>query len=103
MEYPDAGSLCFTWLSVRNATAKPKVITLSRTLTTLAVSICYFFGVFGTHAYAYLDPASGSAFMSAVIGICVAIGIFVKTYWYKLKSIFGFGKRSHANRDQQDD
>jgi hypothetical protein len=37
---------------------------------------------------AYIDPGSGSAIMSAVIGFFVAIGLAVKTYWYKLKSLF---------------
>ena len=39
-------------------------------------------------AIAYIDPASGSAIVSALIGLCVAISLAVKTYWYKLKSIF---------------
>lgn len=39
-------------------------------------------------AIAYIDPGSGSAIMSAVIGIFVAIGLAIKTYWYKIKSIF---------------
>ena len=38
--------------------------------------------------FAYIDPGSGSAIMSAIIGFFVAIGIFIKTYWYKLKSLF---------------
>ena len=37
---------------------------------------------------AYIDPGSGSAIMSAIIGFFVAIGIMIKTYWYKLKSLF---------------
>ena len=39
-------------------------------------------------AMAYLDPGSGSAIMSAAIGLFVAIGLTVKTYWYKTKSLF---------------
>ena len=39
-------------------------------------------------AMAYLDPGSGSAIMSAAIGLFVAIGLTVKTYWYKIKSLF---------------
>ena len=38
-------------------------------------------------AFAYIDPGSGSAIMSAVIGFFVAVGLVVKTYWYKLKSL----------------
>ena len=45
-------------------------------------------------AAAYIDPGSGSAIMSAVIGIIVAIGLTIKTYWYKLKSFFTGGKKS---------
>jgi hypothetical protein len=41
-------------------------------------------------AYAYIDPASGSAIMSAVIGLFIALGILVKGYWFKLRSFFGF-------------
>ena len=37
---------------------------------------------------AYIDPGSGSAIMGAIIGFFVALGLAVKTYWYKLKSIF---------------
>ncbi len=39
-------------------------------------------------AMAYLDPGSGSAIMSAVIGLFVAIGLTGKTYWYKIKAFF---------------
>jgi len=39
-------------------------------------------------AYGYIDPGSGSAIMSAIIGFFVAAGMLIKTYWYKLKSLF---------------
>jgi len=39
-------------------------------------------------AYAYLDPGTGSALLSAIIGVFVAAGIAIKTYWYKFKSLF---------------
>ena len=42
---------------------------------------------------AYIDPGSGSAIMSVIIGLFVAIGITIKTYWYKLKSIFTRNKK----------
>lgn len=38
-------------------------------------------------ATAYIDPGSGSAIMSAIIGFFVAIGLAIKTYWYRLKSL----------------
>lgn len=39
-------------------------------------------------AHAYIDPGSGSAIMSAIIGFFVVIGLTIKTFWYKIKSIF---------------
>ncbi len=39
-------------------------------------------------AFAYLDPGSGSAIMSAVVGFFVAISLVIKTYFYKIKSFF---------------
>ena len=44
-------------------------------------------------AFAYIDPGSGSAIMSVIIGFFVAIGVLVKTFWYKIKSFFGFSKK----------
>jgi hypothetical protein len=38
-----------------------------------------------TPALAYVDPASGGAIASAVIGAIVATGIALKTRWYQLK------------------
>jgi hypothetical protein len=49
-------------------------------------------------AMAYIDPGSGSAIMSAIIGLFVAVGLAIKTYWYKLKSLFG----GTASRDKVD-
>jgi len=48
-------------------------------------------------ASAYIDPGSGSAIMSAIIGFFVALGIAVKTYWYKLKSLFSSSKNKSTN------
>jgi hypothetical protein len=39
-------------------------------------------------AMAYIDPGSGSAIMTAIVGLFIAIGLSIKTYWYKLKSLF---------------
>ncbi len=50
-----------------------------------AVSIFIFFP---TPTFAYIDPASGSAIVSAIIGLFVALWMTIKSYWYKLKSLF---------------
>ena len=39
-------------------------------------------------AHAYIDPGSGSAIMGAIVGFFVAVGLALKTYWYKLKALF---------------
>ena len=52
---------------------------------------------------AYIDPGSGSAIMSAIIGFFVAVGLAIKTYWYKLKSLFtGKQKPQPENTDLKD-
>lgn len=55
-----------------------------------------------TPAMAYIDPGSGSAIMSAIIGIFVAVGLAIKTYWYKLKSFFGASKPKDEMKPAED-
>ena len=43
---------------------------------------------------AYIDPSSGSAIISAIIGIFVALSMTIKTYWYKIKSFFSADAKS---------
>ncbi len=52
-------------------------------------------------AHAYIDPGSGSAIMTAIIGAIVAIGVTIKTYWYKLKSFFT-GKKTSFDEDEEE-
>jgi hypothetical protein len=58
---------------------------------------------FSPSAFAYLDPSTGSMILSAIVGILATLGLAIKTYWYKLKSIFRgqpkesvAAKQSHA-------
>jgi len=56
-------------------------------------SYLFFFAVsfltfFPSSVYAYIDPASGSAIVSAIIGLFVALWMSIKSYWYKFKSFF---------------
>ena len=39
-------------------------------------------------AHAYIDPGTGSTIISAIVGLFVALGVAVKTYWYKIKGWF---------------
>jgi hypothetical protein len=54
--------------------------------TRLALAIAA--GAFATPAYAYLDPSTGSMILSAIVGIFATVSLALKTYWYKLKSLF---------------
>ncbi len=56
--------------------------------------------VLSAPAQAYLDPGSGSAIMSAIIGFFVAISLAVKTYWYKIKSLFSGRKPAKSPEDE---
>lgn len=56
---------------------------------------------FSSPAFAYLDPGSGSAIVSAIIGAFVAAGLVVKTYWYKLKSLFTGKKAAGENAGRE--
>jgi hypothetical protein len=48
-------------------------------------------------AFAYLDPASGSAIISAIIGLFVAISLVIKSYWYKFKSLYSEYTKDKTN------
>ncbi len=43
-------------------------------------------------AYAYLDPASGSMFLQAVIGGVAAAGVAFGYYWRRIARFIGFGR-----------
>ena len=64
------------------------------------IALLLFLGLWVQPALAYIDPGSGSAIMSAIIGAFVASGLVIKTYWYKLKSLFG-SKTSKSEIDSE--
>ncbi|MDP9199142.1 MAG: hypothetical protein M3O07_08010 [Pseudomonadota bacterium] len=39
-------------------------------------------------AQAYLDPSTGSLILSAIVGLIATIGLVLKTWWYRIKSLF---------------
>jgi hypothetical protein len=49
---------------------------------------------------AYIDPGSGSAIMSAVVGFFLALTIAIKSYWYKLRSLLGFKDSKLVSEDE---
>ena len=53
-------------------------------------------GGFAPAAFAYLDPSTGSMILSAIVGIFATLALALKTYWYKLKSLFGGSKQAQS-------
>ena len=68
----------------------------------LVTAIALLAAVAPIQAMAYIDPGSGSAIMSAIIGFFVAIAMVVKTYWYKIKSLFTGSKPAVDDLPQQE-
>lgn len=56
--------------------------------------------VFGTYAFAYIDPATGSMIVQAVIAVVAAASVSIGLFWRRLKSFFSNG--SHKEDDPKD-
>ncbi len=56
---------------------------------------------FSAPAWAYLDPSTGSMIVSAIVGLFATLGLAIKTYWYKLKSLFRRDSVDATSADRQ--
>lgn len=72
--------------------AKPK---RSRSLLMVLLALL----LLPVQALAYLDPSTGSMLISAIVGLFASLVLAVKTYWYRIKSLF---KRKPAETDSDD-
>ena len=52
----------------------------------LIISVITF--LIASPAFAYIDPMTGSALMSVIIGFLVGAGVWIKVYWNKIISFF---------------
>lgn len=50
---------------------------------------------------AYLDPGSGSIILQLAVGALLGIGIFVRSQWSRIKSLFK--KKNVPGKDDLDD
>jgi hypothetical protein len=50
---------------------------------------------------AYLDPATGSSILSAILGAVAAIAFTARAYWYKIKSMFSGSIDKQASKSDQ--
>ena len=52
--------------------------------------------IYTTNVYAYIDPGSGSALITAILGFFAAIIYSFKKYFYNLKDKFKFKSKSKS-------
>lgn len=53
-------------------------------------------------AHAYIDPAAGSMILQMILGGVVGTFIFIKIFWFRLKSLLGFkGEKEPAGSDSE--
>lgn len=50
-------------------------------------------------AHAYLDPGTGSLIFQMLVGAFLAVGMFAKLYWRKMKAFFSRSK--DANEEEK--
>jgi hypothetical protein len=49
---------------------------------------------------AYLDPGTGSLILQVIIGGILGVGVVLKTYWSKIRRLFGKKKKSQTETDE---
>lgn len=64
----------------------------------LGLIISFFFGDEYAVPMAYLDPGTGAMIISAIVGIFATLLLAVKTFWYKIISLFK-GKTKQASQE----
>ncbi len=62
--------------------------TMKRSVPLLILSVLVYGSSHGP-AHAYIDPGTGSIILQAVIGGIAAGLVVIKTYWHRLKDLFG--------------
>lgn len=54
-----------------------------------------------SHAFAYIDPGSGSVIVTTILGIFAAIGYTFRKYFYKIRrKVFGYSEE--LSQDERD-
>ncbi|TFG91747.1 MAG: hypothetical protein E4H15_05235 [Syntrophobacterales bacterium] len=66
-----------------------KLLHSIKSVFVLVIAIIF---LFERNAFAYLDPATGSMIVQAVIAAVAAVSVSVGIFWKRLKSFFGRDK-----------
>ena len=59
---------------------------MSKNTKIYTLILTFNFLIFNKPAFAYIDPGTGSAIISLIIGLFVTIGVYFKSFWYKIKN-----------------
>ena len=57
---------------------------------------------FSSQAAAYLDPGTGSMVLQGIIAGIAVVGFTIKTYWYKIRGLFGKKSPTSVLDDDED-
>jgi hypothetical protein len=60
----------------------------ARRWSALAPALALALALLPAPAHAYLDPGTGSMILSAIIGLFAPAALAIKTWWYRIKSLF---------------
>lgn len=50
--------------------------------------------------FAYLDPGTGSLILQVIIGGILGVGVVLKTYWSKIRSLFKKSKKPETDTEK---
>ena len=65
--------------------------------TILLTFILFAFGA--QPAFAYIDPGTGSFILSLIGAFFVAMWLYIKVFWYKIKSFLGLSKSKKTDQE----
>lgn len=51
-------------------------------------------------AHAYIDPGSGGAIITAVLGFIGAVGYAIRKYYYRIKRLFSRKRKDDSGADK---
>jgi hypothetical protein len=71
---------------------------MDRTIREAFLAIVFLSLLFPSHAYAYLDPGTGSLLIQSIIAGLAAVGYALRTNWGKLTRLF---RGSRSSRDSK--
>lgn len=82
---------------------KRQILFLLLVIVTIGVAAPASASTMTSPTFAYIDPATGTLILSAIVGGFAAIGMFIKKFWYRIKAMFTGGKAKPVLVDADQD